>query len=123
MIQFIKTIVKADHPLNICLLTFSFIGNENAILEIIANYGPVVAAVNASPWQHFLSGVIQHECDSSTEDVNHAVVIVGFDRSAPTPYYILQNTWGDQFAENGFVKIAIGNNTCGIATQISLAKL
>lgn len=105
------------------MITFSFIGNENAILEIVANYGPVVAAVNASPWQHFLSGVIQHECDSSTEEVNHAVVIVGFDRSAPIPYYVLQNTWGDQFAENGFVKIAIGNNTCGIATQISLAKL
>ncbi|XP_055327078.1 cathepsin O-like [Sitodiplosis mosellana] len=101
----------------------SFIGNENVILEIVANYGPVVAAVNASPWQHFLSGIIQHECDSSAEDVNHAVLIVGFDRSGPTPYYILQNTWGDQFADNGFVKIAIGNNTCGIATQISLAKL
>lgn len=93
------------------------------ILEIVANYGPVVAAINATPWQNFLSGIIQHECDSSTEDVNHAVLIVGFDRSGPVPYYIVQNTWGDQFADNGFVKIAFGNNTCGIATQISLAKL
>lgn len=93
------------------------------ILEIVANYGPVVAAVNASPWQHFLSGIIQHECDSSVEDVNHAVLIVGFDRTGPIPYYIIQNTWGNEFAEKGYVKLAFGNNTCGIATQISLAKI
>lgn len=55
--------------------------------------------------------------------MNHAVLIVGFDRTGPIPYYILQNTWGDQYAENGFVRVAFGNNTCGIATQISLAKL
>ncbi|XP_031635960.1 cathepsin O-like [Contarinia nasturtii] len=101
----------------------SFIGNEIALLEIIANYGPVVAAVNATPWQHILSGIIQHECDSSAVDVNHAVLIVGYDRSGPIPHYIIQNTWGDQFAENGFVRVAIGNNTCGIATQIALAQV
>lgn len=100
----------------------SFIGNENVILEIIANYGPVVAAVDAAPWQNFDSGIIQHECDSSNE-VNHAVLIVGYDRTGPIPHYIVQNTWGEQFAEQGFVRVAYGNNTCGIATQISLARL
>lgn len=92
------------------------------MLEIIANYGPVVAAVNASPWQNFLSGIIKNECDTGTQDVNHAVLIVGFDRSGPIPYYIVQSSWGDEFGENAFVKIAMGNNTCGIATQIALAK-
>lgn len=101
----------------------SFIGSENLILEIVANYGPVTAVVNAAPWQNFMSGIIQHECDSSEMDVNHAVLIVGFDRSGPIPYYIVQNTWGNQFGEDGFVRISIGNNTCGVATQISLAKL
>lgn len=103
--------------------TFSFINSEDILLEIIANYGPVVAAVNAAPWQHFVSGVISNECSSSEEEVNHAVLIVGFDRGGPTPHYIIQNTWGNQFGENGFIRLAIGNNTCGIATQISLAKL
>lgn len=79
--------------------------------------------MNAAPWQHFLSGIIQHECDAKPEEVDHAVLIVGYDRRGPIPYYIIQNTWGNQFGENGFVRISIGNNTCGIATQISLAKL
>lgn len=101
--------------------SFSFIGHESSLLEVIANYGPVVAAVNAGPWQHFVSGIIQHECDSSVDNVNHAVLIVGYDQSAPIPHYIVQNTWGD-WGENGFVRVSVGNNTCGIATQISLAK-
>lgn len=80
-----------------------------------------MAAVNAAPWQHFVSGIVQHECDSSVEKVNHAVLIVGYDQSGPIPHYIVQNTWGD-WGEKGFVRVSIDNNTCGIATQISLAK-
>lgn len=82
-----------------------------------------MAAVNAAPWQYFVSGIIQHECEPNSEDVNHAVLIVGFDRSGSIPHYIVQNTWGEHFGEKGFVRISIGNNTCGIASQISLAKL
>lgn len=78
--------------------------------------------MDATPWQNFENGIIQHECDASDE-VNHAVLIVGYDRTGPIPHYIVQNTWGDHFAEQGFVRISFGNNTCGIATQIAIAKL
>lgn len=102
---------------------FSLIGNEGAMLEIIANYGPIAVAVNALPWQHFVSGIIQSNCDGNDDDLNHAALIVGFDRSGAVPYYIVQNSWGTDFGENGFVRIAIGNNTCGIASQVSLVKM
>lgn len=99
----------------------SFIGNEVALLEVIANYGPVAVVVNAAPWQNYVGGIIKDDCDPS--EINHAVLIVGFDRSGDVPYYIVQNSWGKDFAENGFVSIAIGNNTCGIASQVSLARM
>lgn len=98
----------------------SFVGNENALLEVLANYGPVSVALNAAPWQSYVSGIIKDECAGGEEDINHAVLIVGYDRTTDIPYYIVQNSWGEEFAENGFVKIAFGNNTCGIASQVSL---
>lgn len=101
----------------------SFIDNEERILEIVANYGPVTAAVNALGWQHYISGIIENDCDGTEEKLNHAVEIVGFDRSGSKPHYIVQNSWGTDFGESGFVKIAIGNNVCGIASQISMARL
>lgn len=99
----------------------SFIGNENALLEVIANYGPVAVALNAAPWQSYVGGIIKDGCDGEADDINHAVLIVGFDRTTDIPHYIVQNSWGAEFAENGFVRIAFGNNTCGIASQVSLA--
>lgn len=102
---------------------FSFVNNEKKLLEVIANYGPVTAAVNALNWQHYLSGIIQGDCDGGVDKINHAVQIVGFDQSGNVPYYIVQNSWGSTFGENGFIRIAYGQNVCGIANQISMAKL
>lgn len=70
-----------------------------------------------------MSGIIKDECAGGENDINHAVLIVGYDRTTDIPYYIVQNSWGEEFADNGFVKIAFGNNTCGIASQVSLVLL
>lgn len=113
--------VNKDINIKFCFY-FSFIDNEEKILEIVANYGPVTVAVNAAAWQHYISGIIESDCDADPDKLDHAVQIVGFDRSGPKAYYIVQNSWGPDFGENGYIRIAIGNNTCGIATQLSLAK-
>lgn len=40
-------------------------------------------------------------------DINHAVNAVGFNGNAPVPYYIVRNSWGADWGENGYVRIAI----------------
>jgi Papain family cysteine protease len=35
------------------------------------------------------------------------------------PYYIVKNSWSDRYGINGYLKIAIGNNVCGIAERVS----
>lgn len=93
------------------------------LLEVIANYGPVAAVVNAGPWQNYVNGIIQDNCDGDIKSVNHAVAIVGYDRSGTVPHYIIENSWGPDYGENGYIRLAYGNNVCGIANQISMAKL
>ena len=51
--------------------------------------------------------------------LNHAVQIVGYDRSGPIPYYIVRNSWGTNFGKNGYARIEIGKNVCGVANQVS----
>lgn len=101
----------------------SFVGDETKLLEIVANYGPVTAAVNAVSWQNYVGGVVQNECENHIEKTNHAVEIVGFDRSGNVPHYIVQNSWGEDFGEKGYMRIAIGANVCGIANQVSFGRL
>ena len=45
---------------------------------------------------------------------NHAVNAIGFDLDAEVPYFIVRNSWGPKWGEEGFFKIAIKdeNGTC-----------
>lgn len=89
--------------------SFSFIKSEELIIDLLANYGPVSVAINALPWQNYVSGVIQFHCDGNPLHLNHAVQIVGYDMTAEIPYYIVRNSWGEDFGDNGYLYIAIGN--------------
>lgn len=83
-------------------------------------HGPVAAAVNAITWQNYWGGIIQYHCYGSLDSVNHAVQIVGYDFTGPVPFYIIRNTWGKEFGDDGYVKIKFGKNLCGIANEVSL---
>ncbi|KAL2727743.1 cathepsin O-like isoform X2 [Vespula maculifrons] len=97
----------------------SFIDSEEELLITLATHGPVAAAVNALSWQNYLGGIIQYHCDGAFTSLNHAVQIVGYDKSDTIPYYIIKNSWGPTFGDRGYIYIAIGSNLCGIANQVS----
>lgn len=74
----------------------------------------MAAAVNALSWQNYLGGVIQYHCDGSFNNLNHAVQITGYDKSAAIPHYIIKNSWGTNFGDKGYMYIGIGSNLCGM---------
>lgn len=47
---------------------------------------------------------------------SHAVLVVGFNLEASTPYFQAKNSWGTNWGDKGFFKIAIGKGkgTCNI---------
>ncbi|OAD61198.1 Cathepsin O [Eufriesea mexicana] len=92
---------------------------EDELLITLATHGPVAAAVNALSWQNYLGGIIQYHCDGSFENLNHAVQIVGYDKSTPIPHYIIKNSWGSKFGDKGYIYIGIGNNLCGMYSESS----
>ncbi|GAB1863442.1 Cathepsin O [Camponotus japonicus] len=101
----------------------SFVNAESDLLTLLVTHGPVAVAVNAMSWQNYLGGIIQYHCDGSFNSLNHAVQIVGYDMAARIPHYIIKNSWGSTFGNKGYIYIAIGNNLCGIANQVSALDL
>lgn len=83
---------------------------ENVLLSYLSK-SPVAAVVNALPWQYYVSGILS-QCDNSITSLNHAAEIVGYNLGE-NPYYILKNSWGTNFGNDGYIYIAIGNNECG----------
>lgn len=47
---------------------------------------------------------------------NHAVLVVGFGTDTKTrePYWIVKNSWGPEWGENGYFRIRRGTDECGI---------
>ncbi|KAI1307932.1 Procathepsin L [Halotydeus destructor] len=94
--------------------------NEAAILDAVANIGPVAVAMDAG-WQSFQfynTGVYyEPKC---TTDVNHAVLIVGYGTtSSGQKYWLVKNSWGTSWGDKGYIKIPRGSNYCGIALYAS----
>jgi len=86
---------------------------ENEVLPIMRALqdGPVNAAVSAtSEWNDYSHGILS-ACQPDAV-INHAVVLVGYGES-PTghKYWLIQNSWGNQWGEGGFLRLSRRANT------------
>ncbi|XP_018601740.2 cathepsin O [Scleropages formosus] len=96
---------------------FDFSGLEEVMMQKLVEWGPLVVTVDAMSWQDYLGGVIQHHC--SSHQANHAVLIIGYDTTGEVPYWIVRNSWGTSWGNQGYVYIKMGENICGIADAVA----
>ena len=84
-----------------------------AMKEALCKYGPIAACVKVTPaLQAYRSGIFDEFADCSGEkDINHAITIVGWDDEKES--YLVKNSWGPQWGEDGYVWIKYGCNNIG----------
>ena len=61
-----------------------------------------------SDFRHYKNGIYRtDECGSGPMDVNHAVLAVGYgyDEESGMHYYIVKNSWGTRWGDQGYFKI------------------
>jgi len=91
------------------VVTQSFVqlpaNRELSLLEALALHGPVSVGADASDWYHYDEGVYG-DCELDAE-LNHAVLAVGygFDDELQVKYFILRNSWGSGWGEDGFIRL------------------
>ncbi|CCD12273.1 unnamed protein product [Trypanosoma congolense IL3000] len=92
--------------------------DENAIAEWLAKNGPVAIAVEATSLQRYTGGVLT-SCIS--EQLDHGVLLVGYDDTSKPPYWIIKNSWGKGWGEEGYIRIEKGTNQCLMKNYASSA--
>lgn len=97
-------------------------GDEERMKEVVGTIGAVAAAMDASlkTFQFYKSGVFNDRNCSSTR-LDHGVTVIGYNTTEDgLEYWLVKNSWGPKWGENGFFKLARNkNNMCGIATSAS----
>ncbi|CAE6076296.1 unnamed protein product [Arabidopsis arenosa] len=99
--------------------------DENQIAANLVRHGPLAVGLNAVFMQTYIGGV---SCPliCSKRKVNHGVLLVGYGskgfsilRLSNKPYWIIKNSWGKKWGENGYYKLCRGHDICGINSMVS----
>ncbi|XP_019153149.1 PREDICTED: cysteine proteinase 15A-like [Ipomoea nil] len=99
--------------------------DEDQIAANLVKHGPLSVGINAVFMQTYIGGVsCPYIC--SKRNLDHGVLLVGYGaagyapiRFKDKPYWIVKNSWGENWGEEGYYKICRGNNICGIDSMVS----
>jgi len=85
------------------------------LLRAVVERGPVAVSVAAAAWAPYAGGIF----DGCVKDaiIDHAVVLFGFGQDAGKKFWLLQNSWGKYWGEDGMIRMLRHDNSsawCGI---------
>ncbi|KAI3813372.1 hypothetical protein L1987_18094 [Smallanthus sonchifolius] len=96
--------------------------NEKALMKAVAHQ-PVSVGIEASgmAFQLYSSGVFTGSCGT---ELDHGVVVVGYDSENGKDYWIVRNSWGTNWGEDGYVRMernvhGTRDGKCGITLMAS----
>ena len=116
--------VTCSSPVEFCGCEIIPENNQLALKEAVAMLGPVSVAIEAdkSVFQEYKGGIIK-DISCGTK-LNHGVLVVGYGEEDGVKYWLVKNSWGENWGEDGYVRImredsrnAIG--ICGIGASAS----
>lgn len=78
--------------------------NDPVALAQALTKGPIAVGVDASDehFRYYFGGIMDFPCKT---DVNHGVLLVGLDSFQGQDYWLLKNSWGSVWGEDGYFRM------------------
>ncbi|EFJ19551.1 hypothetical protein SELMODRAFT_110288, partial [Selaginella moellendorffii] len=93
--------------------------DEDQIAANLVKNGPLSIALNANYIMDYMGGVACPRICPGGDNMNHAVLLVGYGMDGDKPYWILKNSWSENYGEDGYFRLCRGFGVCGMNTRVS----
>ncbi|XP_076259752.1 cathepsin L-like proteinase [Rhynchophorus ferrugineus] len=87
--------------------------NEETLKNVVGSVGPVAVTINGNYLQFYSYGVY-HNAECTGEDLNHSLLLVGYNSANGVDYWTAKNSWGSSWGEVGYIRLKRGVNECGV---------
>lgn len=93
--------------------------NEVSYKDHFYQYGPIVVYYYVDEnFQQYKSGIFASEkCNLAGGFINHAVLVIGYGSENGVSYWLVRNSWGQKFGENGYFRILRDANMCNLGVH------
>jgi len=95
--------------------------DEDELKELVY-VNPTGTAIYASYMFDYAGGIYDDSrcCESVYDgacDINHGVAVIGYGSEGGKDYWLIKNSWGTGWGENGFLRMKRGTGHCAVGTD------
>jgi cathepsin L len=92
------------------------VSKSSSALQSALNQQPVSIGIQADQqsFQFYSGGILTAACGTQ---LDHSVLAVGYDTSSS--YWLVKNSWGASWGANGYIKLTMQGDQCGILDDAS----
>ena len=97
--------VGLTHYPNATISDYGSISGPDAMQKEIFNRGPIACTIDAAPIEKYTSGI----ATTQSMSVDHVISVVGWGTDSKEGlYWIVRNSWGEYWGEQGYVRVKSG---------------
>ncbi|XP_026726729.1 uncharacterized protein LOC113493107 [Trichoplusia ni] len=89
--------------------------SQEKLKQLLYHNGPIVIGVHGNPLQTYHGGIMKDQ-ECAWGQLNHAVLLVGYGEEHNVPFWVVKNSWGTKYGEQGYFRVERGEGlvSCGM---------